>query len=148
MVHHNRCCGTPAFAIRFKYILCYGSSCVWYHEQPILSNLNTSYVMVHQRTKLTVTWSIWHLNTSYVMVHPHRTASKRSGPENLNTSYVMVHLLWRSSTSFCDWYLNTSYVMVHPWTQGYFCTNKGHLNTSYVMVHRRHRRRGPCRNDI
>ena len=26
MVHHNRCCGTPAFAIRFKYILCYGSS--------------------------------------------------------------------------------------------------------------------------
>ena len=57
--------------MRFKYILCYGSSQV--SERPLLNVRN--------------------LNTSYVMVHRAKMQASEDVVENLNTSYVMVHLL-------------------------------------------------------
>ena len=78
--------------IPFKYIICYGSSNLLITIHKKLYNLNTSYVMVHQRANVHLKFSSTYLNTSYVMVH-HKIYN--------------VHIFHRN-------YLNTSYVMVHP----------------------------------
>ena len=96
----------------FKYILCYGSSIRENAVLLFLTNLNTSYVMVHQSPIVTISPKSFYLNTSYVMVHRYAAAATALLPSfkyilcygssaskmpitpmrpNLNTSYVMVH---------------------------------------------------------
>ena len=117
----------------FKYILCYGSSRTFKSMLDARNDLNTSYVMVHQRLQSVVAVHTPYLNTSYVMVHP-TSCLNLSLAIHLNTSYVMVHPAAQFAERLGVKHLNTSYVMVHPGPAGER-GEIGDLNTSYVMVH-------------
>ena len=120
-------------------------------------HLNTSYVMVHRRSRLPLCMHLKNLNTSYVMVH--QTTLEQNATMACIFKYILCYgsslvygdihryflqfkyiLCYGSShtvtfPNFFEKHLNTSYVMVHLWFVIKQCSNLKHLNTSYVMVH-------------
>ncbi len=99
-------------AIKFQYILCYGSTTTVIPQNANQKNFNTSYVTVQ------------HLSQQY-------HANKK---DNFNTSYVTVQQVGNVIEKLYLYYFNTSYVTVQHCLPNRYRHFFLDFNTSYVTV--------------